>query len=495
MTDQQFVHAVLSHCKGQPNAPALVWRGHTLTYGDLGRAVARARTTLDALGAGGYVGVHAAHSPATLALMIACMSAGRPFVIPAVDLPEGDLHQLLAQTGCDRHLRAEAGPGATDVEVVSAPVDGRGPTTPPSAVTPLFLLTTSGSTGLPKVVPVLPGAVSRFAHWAAERFGIGPGVRVLSYAPLNFDLSVLDVWTTLASGGCVVLVDRDRAASPRYLLELVTAARPDIVQAVPMLHQMLVDTARVSGVRLGSVTRLLYSGYAMPDRVLRQLPEVFPRARVFSVYGCTEINDAFVQEIDPSTYQEGPVPLGDALPGVRWLICDARGRALRGPGVGELWVATPFQTPGYVDQRLDEGRFAVHPDGPPGLRYFRPRDLVRRHEDGTLTLEGRTDFHVKVRGVQVSTEGVEKTILQLEGVIEAAVVAVPDDRTGNRLQAVVRVGSDSGLDTLAVRQYCTTRLPPAARPTSVRLTPVPLPRTESGKIDRRVLARAARGDG
>ena len=77
------------------------------------------------------------------------------------------------------------------------------------------MLTTSGSTGLPKIVPLPAGGVDRFTDWAAEQFDIGPGTVVANYAPLNFDLCLLDIWTTLKHGGCVALVDQDRATQRR----------------------------------------------------------------------------------------------------------------------------------------------------------------------------------------------------------------------------------------------------------------------------------------
>ena len=120
---------------------------------------------------------------------------------------------------------------------------------------------------------------------------------------------------------------------------------------------------------------------------------------------------------------------------------------------GELLVWTPFQTRGYLNAALNEGRFASHPDAGDGeTTYYHTGDVVRRHEDGSLTLEGRADFYVKVRGVRVSTEVVEQAIQEHPDVVEVAVVAVPDELAGKRLHAVVRREAESKLNSLVLRK-------------------------------------------
>jgi acyl-coenzyme A synthetase/AMP-(fatty) acid ligase len=110
---------------------------------------------------------------------------------------------------------------------------------------------------------------------------------------------------------------------------------------------------------------------------------------------------------------------------------------------------------------------------------------VRRHADGSLTLEGRSDFYVKVRGVRVSTQVVEQAIHEHPDVIEVAVVAVPDDLAGHRLHALVYKEPGSKLNSLSLRQHCATRLARTEMPSSVEMVTEPLPKTSTGKIDRK----------
>jgi acyl-coenzyme A synthetase/AMP-(fatty) acid ligase len=117
--------------------------------------------------------------------------------------------------------------------------------------------------------------------------------------------------------------------------------------------------------------------------------------------------------------------------------------------------------------------------------FFRTGDIVRRHEDGTMTLEGRSDFYVKVRGVRVSTQVVEQAISEHPEVVEVAVVAVPDEMAGSRLHALVRKAEGSKLNSLKLRQHCAGRLARTEMPSSIEVVTEPLPKTPTGKIDRK----------
>ena len=329
-------------------------------------------------------------SPETIALVLACLLTGRPVLLPSVDLDPAVVQTLLRQAAVDHALAAEPFDGADVVRPSREAVAGDpvGPTCVPGVDDVALMLATSGSTGLPKVVPIKHGAILRFASWASDRFDIGPGTNVLSYCGLNFDLSILEVWTTLLHGGCAVLVAHDKAARPDHLLDLVLRHEVNVVQGVPMLLGLLLDAADARGCALPSVAHTVLTGDAASMTLLARLPGPFEHSRLYNVYGCTETNDSFIHVIDVQReLRRGAIPLGDPLPGVSALIVHD-GRMIEGPGSGELWVSTPFQANGYLGRRsLDDG-FAPPPEAQAGGHYFRSRDLVRRDASGTAVPGG-----------------------------------------------------------------------------------------------------------
>ncbi|HWH00626.1 MAG TPA: AMP-binding protein, partial [Pilimelia sp.] len=397
-------------------------------------------------------------------------------------------------------LTADAGPPATAVDgVLDAPPGpgARGPRrwAPPGGADGAdgagnapadtsFVLTTSGSTGVPKLVPLPHDAVARFVAWAHGVFGLGPGRRVLNYAPLNFDLCLLDVWATLAHGGCVDLVPGDQATQPAYLFELLDTRDVHVIQAVPMFYELLLAAARGAGRRFSAAAHVIVTGDVIRPASLAQLRRLFDRATLYNLYGCTETNDSFLHPVPPGAPLPDPLPLGRPLPGVDALLVAPDGTPVEGAGVGELYVATPFQAHGYLNSPEAGDRFAGHPSGAHARRYFRSGDLVARDADGVLTLSGRTDAHVKVRGQRVNLTEVERVLAAHDQVVEAAVVTTADRLGGTALHAAVRRAAGSRLNSLVLRRHCADHLPSAAIPTSLHIADDPLPRTSTGKVDR-----------
>ncbi|MBD0672730.1 acyl-CoA synthetase [Streptomyces sp. CBMA156] len=475
--------AFTAHARTRPHAPALLWHGHTVTYGRLAEAAEaeRARLAALALAPGEPVGLVAVKSPEAIALVLACLMERRPFLLPSPQLAPALLAALFAQAGA-RHLLAPLGQDTPALPALPRPAP-----VPTLAAGTSFMLTTSGSTDLPKIVPLAQSAVDRFTAWAHDTFDLGPGRTVAGYAPLNFDLALLDVWATLAAGGTCLLIDPAHALDARHLHAQLTAHRPQVLQAVPLAYALL---ARAAGTGvLDSVEHAVFTGDAIDARTLAALPALLPGAQLYNIYGCTETNDSFLHRLDRLDAAAAlPVPIGRPLPGVRTLITTPDGTPLQGAGSGELHVSTPFQAAGYLDRSRDTGRFTTRPDGAgEGRRWFRTGDLVTRDEAGRIHLTGRADFQVKVRGVAVNTAEIERVLLTHPDVCEAAVAAQSDPLTGKRLHAAVRRTPGSTLNSLVLREHLARNLPRAAVPEKLAIHDDPLPRTATGKVDRKAV--------
>lgn len=484
------------HVRDRPDATALVLGEERVSYAELDAMAGTALAGIDELGLpGGTVAVHAAKTPRTIALLVACLRARLPILLPSAELGVDTVNTLLRNADCGDMLAAETPAQTADHRVhkidctVGGATGGRSGTAPTTSDGDAdgdvsFLLTTSGSTGVPKIVPLTVGAVDRFTDWAIAHFGIGQRTAVLNYAPLNFDLCLLDVWATLKAGGTAVLVETDRSTNGRHLSDLVRANGIGVIQSVPMFFRLLNDSW--DGEPFHSVGHVVLTGDKTSAKLLSELPRMFPAARIWNLYGCTETNDSLLHEIDPSAV--GDLPVGRPLPGVDALVLDSDGNVLSGPATGELFVRTPFQTGGYLDPTgATANRFVHLGDG--SRPYFRSGDLVRRDADGVFTLLGRNDFQVKVRGFRVNLEEIEQLILEHDDVVEAAVIGVPDDVAGVRIHAVVRGRAPGAPNGLVLRDHCRRRLPRVAIPAAIQITQEPLPRTSTGKVDRQEIRR------
>ncbi|MFF2747499.1 AMP-binding protein [Kitasatospora sp. NPDC058048] len=480
--------AFTAHARTRPTAPALLWHEDTVTYGELAEAAEaeRARLRTLPLAPGEPVGLYAVKSPGAIALVLACLMERRPFLLPSPQLAPALLAALFAQAGA-RRLLAPLGQDTPALPALPHPAP-----VPTLAAGTSFMLTTSGSTDLPKIVPLAQSAVDRFTAWAHDTFDLGPGRVVANYAPLNFDLALLDVWATLAAGGTCLLIDPAHALNARHLLTRLTRHRPHVLQAVPLAYALLAQAAGPGAAVLDSVEHAAFTGDAIDARTLAALPALLPNAHLYNIYGCTETNDSFLHRLDRLDAAAAlPVPIGEPLPGVRTLITTDDGTPLTGPGSGELHVSTPFQAAGYLDRSRDTGRFTTRPEGAgEGRRWFRTGDLVTRDDSGRIHLTGRADFQVKVRGVAVNTAEIERVLLAHPDVQEAAVAAASDPLTGKRLHAAVRRAPGSTLNSLVLREHLARNLPRAAVPEKLAIHDTPLPKTATGKVDRKAVLPA-----
>lgn len=482
----------LTQVRDRPHATALVFNGEETSYRELYELAGRERDRLALLelAPGVPVGVLADKSPAAVALVLGCLLARRPLLLPSPALADTLLADLFAQAGCARAgARRPGGPGRAQ--------PGRGG---PAA---------AGRRGRGRGLhahhlrlhqpaedrPAEPGRGGPLHPLGGQRLRDRARPHRLELRPLNFDLCLLDVWTTLARGGRVVLVDPALAAHGRHLRDVVLRHDVQVVQAVPMAFGLLQDAADKTGDTFPGVEHVMFTGDAIPDRTFAALPSLFPKARIHNIYGCTETNDSFVHEVDTSATAFPPVPIGRPLPGVAALVLDPDTHTLvEGPGSGELFVSTPFQSRGYLDRTRHADKFTAHPLGLDDRRWFRTGDLVRRDAAGTLHLSGRTDFQVKVRGVAVNTAEIERVLQEHPDVLEAGVAALPDPIAGKRLVAAVHRAPGSALTGLQLRTHCARHLPRAAVPHQLTVTDTPLPKTATGKVDRKALDRLDQPD-
>jgi amino acid adenylation domain-containing protein len=486
----------LEWCSRASDAPALIASGETTSYGELQGMVHRTLEQLDRCGIAerAVLAMYGRKSARTIATILACMSSGRPVLVLPLDLREHVRDRLLEHTGAELLLEERLEGDATQRSVdasrrrVGVPVSFHGTASHEDTA---LILVTSGSTGSPKAVPLTQAAIARFAAWAGTRFGIGPGARVLSFCDLSFDLSIFEVWTTLMNGGCAVVAAHDRATQGDYLLDLVQRHAVTVLEGVPLLYELLTraDEQRLEESLPSSVRHVIVTGDFASARCLQRVAELFRAARIYNVYGCTETNDSFLFELRPETFsRDSQLPIGSPLPGVSALLLDDQHNVVSGPGQGELWVSTPFQTNNYLGPAGDGGAFAADPLGRSSKRYFRSGDMVSRTPDGEWFLTGRRDRQVKVRGVRVDLQAIENVILEAADVCEAAVFACEQPISGQRVCAVVRGCGSAGVDTLALRRWCARRLTRLAIPSIIEVRDKPLPRTATGKIDRKALS-------
>jgi amino acid adenylation domain-containing protein len=351
------------------------------------------------------------------------------------------------------------------------------------------VLYTSGSTGVPKGVTLTHANVLAFVEWSAREFALIPDDRLSNHAPLQFDLSIFDLFAAARAGASTVLIPRQATIFPSELVDLVESERITVWYSVPSALTMMVRRGGLVPGRLPDLRSVLFAGEVFPPKHLRRLMTVLPTARFANLYGPTETNVCLWYGLSgPPAEDAAPVPIGRPIDGTELFAVTEGGRLAEPGEVGELYVQGPTVMQGYWGDDQRTARSLVrHPCAPrPREPAYRTGDFVWRDEAGEYHLVGRRDAQVKTRGYRVELGEIEAVLHSHPAVADCVVVALPDDTVTNRLAAAV-IAAD-GVSAQDLAWFCGERIPPYMVPERFELMDA-LPRTSTGKADRRLLAQ------
>ncbi|MEV7229929.1 amino acid adenylation domain-containing protein [Polymorphospora sp. NPDC051019] len=356
-----------------------------------------------------------------------------------------------------------------------------------------YLIYTSGSTGRPKAVGISHRALaSKYAAWrSAYDLDLHPGTH-LQLAALAFDVCTGDVVRALLSGGRLVLCPPEAALEPAALLRVIREYGVDTVELLPSVMNLLASHLRATGSRLTTLRLAAIGGEAWTTTDHRRFREVLgPNTRLLNVYGVTEVTIGnTLRELGPAgglDTDDQPLPIGEPLPEVEAYVLDAAGRPVPVGAVGEVFLGGVGVARGYHGRPdLTAERFRPDPSGTrPGARLYATGDRGRFRPDGGIEFLGRIDHQVKIRGFRVEPGEVEHA-LRGEPSVGDAVVVAHTDRTGVRLVGYVTGNGPTPPDPANLRDFLRGVLPAYLVPAAIQVLPE-LPRTTSGKVDRRAL--------
>jgi amino acid adenylation domain-containing protein len=469
----------------RPEHPAAVDAGaesrHTeLSYADLDAASGQLAEVLRArgIGAGHLVAVCLPRSWRALVTLLAIMRCGAAYVPVDPAYPQARRDQIL--TDADPVLvittgepAAEAPPGAatmTDAELGAAPAADRSPLPVIDPAAPAYVMYTSGSTGRPKGVEISHRSLANLLLGMRDLLDAGVDDRWLALTSLSFDISGLEMFLPLVTGGRVVIASELAATDGAEVGELIQRQRVTHVQATPSAWRILLDAG------FDAPVVALAGGEALPLALARELR---PRVRrLFNVYGPTETTIWSTAAEVPADIEE--ITIGAPIANTGAHLLDPAGLPVPIGMTGELHLSGAGVALGYLRRpELTAERFiddAVHG------RMYRTGDLCRLRPDGQLIYIGRSDDQIKIRGHRVELGEIEAHLLDHPEVSQAAVVARGED-----VQLVAYLVARSGpLDTVAVRNHLGALLPAIMIP-SQWMVLAELPRTPNGKLDRAAL--------
>jgi amino acid adenylation domain-containing protein len=476
----------------RPDALAIVADDATLTYAELDAAANRLAHRLRRMGVGPDVRVAVVldRSAALSVAELAVMKAGGAFVpldpagpaeraammlqgaAAAAVLTRTDLRARVPSIGIPV-LEMDAEADALAAEPAHAPEVRAEPENL------AYVVYTSGSTGEPKGVALSHRAMANTTGWHRAALGVAPGDRTTVYNSVTFDITILELWSTLTAGGTLQAVPEALRTDPARLLGWMD--EHGITQwtaATPAAEAVLDALAR--GAARPRALRVVTTG----GEALRSRPPSW--LRLLNMYGPTE-NCVVSASTWVAPEGAGLPPIGRPLDNHRAYVLDGRLHPVA-PGVpGELYMAGVGVARGYLGRPgMTAETFVPCPlGGEPGARMYRTGDRVRWLPDGELEYMGRVDEQVKLRGYRIETGEIESALLSHPGVAQAAVLLRTD---GGPARLVAYTAAEGGLAPSAdvLRAHLRERLPDYMVP-SVFVAMNALPLSQAGKVDRRAL--------
>lgn len=347
-----------------------------------------------------------------------------------------------------------------------------------------MIIYTSGSTGAPKGVMMTHDNIVAAATSITTYLASSADDVIVSALPLSFDYGLYQALMAVKTGATLVL--EKSFAFPRAILDRLAAEQATVLPLVPTMAAMLLEMRDLEPGRLPHLRTITNTAAALPPAHIERLQRLFPQASIYSMYGLTECKRCTY--LPPSELARRPASVGIAIPGTEAYVVNEAGERCRPGEVGELVVRGPHIMKGYWEDPEATDR-VLRPGPYPWERVLHTGDLFRADDEGFLYFVGRKDDMIKSRGEKVSPREVEAVLYGLPGVREAAVVGVPHPILGMAIKAVIAAAPGAGLTAAAVIRHCAGRLEDFMVPQMIEFR-AELPKTETGKINRRLAALA-----
>lgn len=457
----------------------------TLTYRELGKkSDALARHLAERFpGDRSPLAIIGHKEPEMLIGFLAAVKSGRPYVPIDFSIPAHRADRIVKSSGAIATLTppqiAALSSGYSSAKPVRLDRDD-----------PFYIIFTSGSTGDPKGVVITLECLTTFLEWMlGEQQLVETGETFLNQAPFSFDLSVMDLYLSLATAGTLFSVGNEEIADLKKLYAALRRSAVTSWVSTPTFAQMCLVERGFAQAMLPQLRRFLFCGETLASETASQLLGRFPNAEVWNTYGPTEatVACASVRITRDVLARYSPLPVGVPMPGANIFVADANARPAADGERGEIIIAGTNVSPGYLGQPnlTNASFFRVG-----NLRAYRTGDWGRM-QDTLLFFEGRIDEQVKVNGYRIELGDLEENLRALPTVADAVVLPLIRKGVIESLAAfvvLVQRGQESDFELGArLKAELAERVPAYMLPRKIIFYDA-FPITANGKADRRKLA-------
>ncbi len=347
---------------------------------------------------------------------------------------------------------------------------------------PMYVLFTSGSTGIPKGTVVSHRAVISYVNWVKECFEIDSKTIFGSQTPFYFSMSILDVFTTIYTGATLYIIPKMFFSFPIKLLEFLKEKKVNTIYWVPSALCIVANLGALENIQLPDLKKILFAGEVMPIKQLNMWRKALPDCMYANLYGPTETTDICSYYIvDREFKNDETLPIGKHCDNCGIILIKEDGKEAKKGEVGEILVRGSFLADGYFGNiKKTKEAFIQNPINKnyPEIVY-KTGDIAKYNENEELIYISRKDYQIKHMGYRIELGEIEKNIYSIENIILCA--CVYDEKNQ---QIILFYQGD--IEETEIAKKAENLLLPYMRPNKyVKITKMPY--NSNGKIDRKLL--------
>lgn len=341
----------------------------------------------------------------------------------------------------------------------------------------VYILYTSGSTGIPKGVEVTLDGFNNFVEGISEIIDFSPGKRIACLTTVSFDIFFLESIMALQKELTVVLANEEEQRNPKLMAKLIQNNNVDMIQMTPSRMQLLLNHDKELTC-LQNVKEIMIGGEPFPLSLHKTLQEK-TNAKIYNMYGPTETT---IWSTVSDLTTKNQIDIGNPIKNTEIYIVDENLYILPNGQAGEICIAGKGLAKGYVGRDdLTSEKFIYLPQKP-DIKVYRTGDMGKYLPDGDLEYLGRTDNQIKIRGHRIELEEIETHINQYNGIKQSVVIALEISDTDKMLNAFFT--SENNIDSKDITDYLSLRLPTYMIPARFKRVEEFI-QTLNGKIDRK----------